>query len=349
MKAEKFSDALTNIDEKYIDEAIHYRGIKKRFVWQKWAAIAACFCIIVGLAVAFTSTEDPPIPTENVYPGTETYPIFLESVRDSDSPFSSDVSLIPTEPMTQKPEESKEFIFDGKTYNLQYEESRDGYHRYSSEDTKVECDYYDHSGLIRSINLVRYYEKGQPNYANEQQYIEAVKKMVSAYYDENWDEYKYHCETRILKDGGQDSYLEYVDPKDDTEKVSMRIFRFVKYVDDFPTTDSIYATFAPMIGTVGVVFSAHEFDEISTQTLDTEKLSNSIDAFFKNSINADKSRYNGYKINQTSTGELGRFTIVNGELYFVCSVSVQTTSKSSGLSGTEQSTLCSLYIKLPTE
>lgn len=59
MKAEKFSDALTNIDEKYIDEAIQYKGIKKPFVWQKWAAIAACLCIALGIAIGIISGITP--------------------------------------------------------------------------------------------------------------------------------------------------------------------------------------------------------------------------------------------------------------------------------------------------
>lgn len=48
MTAKKFSNALGNISENYIEEAVSYTAKKKNNAWIKWVPIAACICIIVG-------------------------------------------------------------------------------------------------------------------------------------------------------------------------------------------------------------------------------------------------------------------------------------------------------------
>lgn len=48
MTAQKFSSALGQIDARYVDEALRYTA-KKRRPWMKWAAMAACACLIVGI------------------------------------------------------------------------------------------------------------------------------------------------------------------------------------------------------------------------------------------------------------------------------------------------------------
>ena len=59
MNAKKFSDAMSELDNKYIDEAINYKKkVKKsrkktnKHSLIKWGAMAACLCLIV--AGAFT-------------------------------------------------------------------------------------------------------------------------------------------------------------------------------------------------------------------------------------------------------------------------------------------------------
>lgn len=47
MNAKKFSNALENINEKYVDEAITYEKKADGFLWIKCvSAAAACFCIV---------------------------------------------------------------------------------------------------------------------------------------------------------------------------------------------------------------------------------------------------------------------------------------------------------------
>ena len=50
MTTKKFSNALGNIGESYVDEAVNYTAKKKSNAWLKWGAIAACFCLVAGVA-----------------------------------------------------------------------------------------------------------------------------------------------------------------------------------------------------------------------------------------------------------------------------------------------------------
>lgn len=51
MNAKKFSNALGNIGDGYVDEAVTYTAKKKSNVWLKWGAIAACLCLVIGVAI----------------------------------------------------------------------------------------------------------------------------------------------------------------------------------------------------------------------------------------------------------------------------------------------------------
>lgn len=60
MNTKKFSDALSQIDDKYIDEAINYKKNKK-ITWIKLGAVAACFVIVVtAVSVLPNVTPDKP-------------------------------------------------------------------------------------------------------------------------------------------------------------------------------------------------------------------------------------------------------------------------------------------------
>ena len=52
----KFSEAMSELDSKYVDEALNYKKNAKKPVWAKWGAIAACFVMVAVLGVgAFQS------------------------------------------------------------------------------------------------------------------------------------------------------------------------------------------------------------------------------------------------------------------------------------------------------
>ncbi len=50
MNAKKFSDAMSELDTKYVDEALNYKKKagkkKKKQNWTKWGAMAACLCLL---------------------------------------------------------------------------------------------------------------------------------------------------------------------------------------------------------------------------------------------------------------------------------------------------------------
>lgn len=47
MKAKKFSEALGNVRDEYVSEAIAYQSKRKSRSWLKWGVVAACLCLIM--------------------------------------------------------------------------------------------------------------------------------------------------------------------------------------------------------------------------------------------------------------------------------------------------------------
>ena len=98
MNSKKFSEAMSELDSKYVDEAINYKKKSKKPIWIKWGAIAACLCLVVaGIAVSqipnvfpdhgagidpggtHPDGADPIIASVAVYPATEK----IEDVADA--------------------------------------------------------------------------------------------------------------------------------------------------------------------------------------------------------------------------------------------------------------------------
>ena len=49
MNTKKFSDAMSELDTKYVDEALSYKKKDKMPIWVKWGAIAAYLCLMMPL------------------------------------------------------------------------------------------------------------------------------------------------------------------------------------------------------------------------------------------------------------------------------------------------------------
>ena len=62
MNAKKFSEAMSELDSKYIEEALNYKKRVQKPVWVKWGAMAACLCLIV---VAIITVPSMLIPQES--------------------------------------------------------------------------------------------------------------------------------------------------------------------------------------------------------------------------------------------------------------------------------------------
>ena len=59
MNAKKFSDAMSELDTKYVDEALNYKKKSRKPVWVKWGAMAACLCLIVAAIITVPSMLNP--------------------------------------------------------------------------------------------------------------------------------------------------------------------------------------------------------------------------------------------------------------------------------------------------
>ena len=62
MNAKKFSEAMSELDSKYIEEALNYKKRVQKPVWVKWGAMAACLWLIV---VAIITVPSMLIPQES--------------------------------------------------------------------------------------------------------------------------------------------------------------------------------------------------------------------------------------------------------------------------------------------
>ena len=58
MNAKKFSDAMSELDTKYVDEALNYKKKAKKPGWIKWGAMAACLILVVGVVFWNPATHD---------------------------------------------------------------------------------------------------------------------------------------------------------------------------------------------------------------------------------------------------------------------------------------------------
>lgn len=67
MNTKKFSEAMGEIDDKYVDEAIQYQSKKKKRGWLKWGAMAACLCLVV-CAIAIPLLKQPTVTPGDLIP-----------------------------------------------------------------------------------------------------------------------------------------------------------------------------------------------------------------------------------------------------------------------------------------
>ena len=68
MNAKKFSDAMSELDTKYVDEALNHKKKAKRPGWIKWGAMAACLCLVVYAGIRLIPTDSPPDESSELPP-----------------------------------------------------------------------------------------------------------------------------------------------------------------------------------------------------------------------------------------------------------------------------------------
>lgn len=57
MNAKKFSDAMSELDTKYVDEALSYKKKAKKPHWMKWGAMAACVVVVILAGIRVITPE----------------------------------------------------------------------------------------------------------------------------------------------------------------------------------------------------------------------------------------------------------------------------------------------------
>lgn len=60
MNSKKFSEAMGELDSRYVDEAINYKKKAKKPMWIKWGAVAAGFCLVAAGAVVISRQNSLP-------------------------------------------------------------------------------------------------------------------------------------------------------------------------------------------------------------------------------------------------------------------------------------------------
>lgn len=112
MNAKKFSEAMSEIDNKYLDEAIRYK--KKRRIkalkngWIKWGAAAACVCFLCigGFSFFYVSQNlpQPSAPQGNIPPVQEQTFVSISSLLAQNNLNSEEMAeknaSVPIEPYT---------------------------------------------------------------------------------------------------------------------------------------------------------------------------------------------------------------------------------------------------------
>lgn len=78
MTTKKFSEALNYMDDVLISEAMNYKRKKKKNIWLKWGAVAACLCLVIVGIMTWQSTNIQPQDSAGTLMGAdEIYPTVM--------------------------------------------------------------------------------------------------------------------------------------------------------------------------------------------------------------------------------------------------------------------------------
>jgi len=69
MKPKKSTEAMSGSGNKHVDEAIGYKKKTKKPTWIKWGAMAACLCLVAGLAIPMIFYQSAKTPNDTANPG----------------------------------------------------------------------------------------------------------------------------------------------------------------------------------------------------------------------------------------------------------------------------------------
>ena len=102
MSIPKMANAMGYIDDDLVTGAIEYKRTKKKNSWMKWGAMAACLCLVVGLAI-------PMLNNDNSEPmGFETVVEIKQATNNAEYLTAGSIYL-PSVVQVEEPQLSKQF------------------------------------------------------------------------------------------------------------------------------------------------------------------------------------------------------------------------------------------------
>lgn len=66
MNSKKFSEAMSELDTKYVDEAISYKKKTKKPIWVKWGVVAACLALVCVAAISIFPHNNDSVTTPGI-------------------------------------------------------------------------------------------------------------------------------------------------------------------------------------------------------------------------------------------------------------------------------------------
>lgn len=90
MNMKHFSKAMSEVDSKYVEEALNYKKKTKRNSWVKWGTMAACFAVV---AVAAISVLPNYLNRQGVTPPNTPNEVITDHSNDDTPPVTSEIRI----------------------------------------------------------------------------------------------------------------------------------------------------------------------------------------------------------------------------------------------------------------
>lgn len=91
MNTKLFSDAMSEIEDRYIHEALQYKNKRKKSGWMKWSVAAACLCIVAAGTFIWKQFATPLAKDKNTIIGNEEITIKEDGIT---IPVTGDLSVV---------------------------------------------------------------------------------------------------------------------------------------------------------------------------------------------------------------------------------------------------------------
>ena len=102
MSIPKMANAMGYIDDDLVTGAIEYKRTKKKNSWMKWGAMAACLCLVVGIAIPMLNNDSSePMGFETV--------VEIKQATNNAEYLSADSIYLPSVVQVEEPQLSKQF------------------------------------------------------------------------------------------------------------------------------------------------------------------------------------------------------------------------------------------------